>query len=288
MRFCSQHSVAEPLPASEDLLCLWISSLANRLNYRSIKVYLYGVRSLHVDLGYADPMSDCVRLERLYRGIKRDQGERSVGKRRLPVTTSMLLACQPLFNFESHDHRMLFAAMCTATGGLFRVGEITVTSSRNPDHLRMLTLSSIRPVHSSAQALLEAYTIHLRVSKTDPFRHEVDVHVCWPPAVSAIANMLRQLPLHLRHPSTPLFAFQNGMPLARSVLLAVTGHVLRCTGVDSSQYSGVSFRRGGATSLSCAGVSDRVVQLMGRWISSTYARYIETQLSEFVAAGRRM
>ncbi|HEY9758954.1 MAG TPA: hypothetical protein V6C97_27545, partial [Oculatellaceae cyanobacterium] len=267
------------------------SSLAARLNFRSIKVYLYGVRSLHVDLGYADPMSECVRLERLYRGIKRDQGERSVVKRRLPVTTSMLLACQHLFDFHCHNHRMLFAAMCTATGGLFRVGEITVSSSRKPDPLRMLTLSSIRPVHrvsGSAPALLEAYAIHLRVSKTDPFRREVDVHVCWPPAVAAIASMLRQLPLSLRRSSTPLFAFENGLPLARSALLAVTEHVLRCTGVDSSQYSGVSFRRGGATSLSCAGVSDRVVQLMGRWISSTYTRYIETQLSEFVAAGRRM
>ncbi|HEY9760292.1 MAG TPA: hypothetical protein V6C97_34360, partial [Oculatellaceae cyanobacterium] len=245
MRFCSQHGVQQPLPACEDLLCLWVSSLASRLHFRSIKVYLYGVRSLHVDLGYSDPLDGCSRLERLYRGIKRDQGSKSAGKPRLPVTTQMVLECKQLFNMSRHDHRMLYAAMTTATGGLFRVGELTVKSARNPDRLRLLTLSSIRrtrhanrsaSLSTAAAAPVSSYTVHLRASKTDPFRREVDVHVCWPEAVSAIANMLRQLPQALRRPESPLFAFQNGTPLTRAALLSTTRHLLHCTHVDMSHY----------------------------------------------------
>ena len=100
--------------------------------------------------------------------------------------------------------------------------------------------------------------------------------------------MLRRLPSSIRHSGAPLFAFESGLPLTRAVLLSVTSHLLHCARVDTSSYDGVSFRRGGATFLSSAGVSDRLIQIMGRWQSYVYARYIDTPLSVLVAAAHRM
>ena len=41
-------------------------------------------------------------------------------------------------------------------------------------------------------------------------------------------------------------------------------------------YTGHSFRRGAATSARLAGLSDQVIQLLGRWKSTCYRLYIDT------------
>src|SRR5688572_9813625 len=74
VQFCKDHRVENLIPTSEDLLCLWSAHLAKSIKHRSIKVYLSGIRSLHVDLGYSNPLFERPRLERILRGIKRCQG----------------------------------------------------------------------------------------------------------------------------------------------------------------------------------------------------------------------
>ncbi len=51
-------------------------------------------------------------------------------------------------------------------------------------------------------------------------------------------------------------------------------------GVDSSQYSGQSFRKGAATATSQAGYSDSFIQSLGRWKSATFISYIRTSTAE--------
>ena len=46
------------------------SLLADNLTHTSIKVYLSAVHSLHIDHGLSDPFVNCLRLQRLLRGIK--------------------------------------------------------------------------------------------------------------------------------------------------------------------------------------------------------------------------
>ncbi len=51
-------------------------------------------------------------------------------------------------------------------------------------------------------------------------------------------------------------------------------------GVDASQYSGQSFRKGAATAASQAGYSDSFIQSLGRWKSAAYISYIRTSTEE--------
>lgn len=86
-----------PLPANERTLMLYAAYLSRTLKATSIKVYLAGVRSLHIENGFGNPLANCLRLERVLRGIKRIQG---TGTRpRLPITvrysTSTPSANQP-------------------------------------------------------------------------------------------------------------------------------------------------------------------------------------------------
>lgn len=50
-------------------------------------------------------------------------------------------------------------------------------------------------------------------------------------------------------------------------------------GLDSSNVSGHSMRKGFATSCSSAKVPDHVIQTIGRWSSDCYKLYIETPKS---------
>ena len=77
-----------PCPASERTLMLFAAHLADSMKANSIKVYMAGVRSLHVEQGFPNPLDNRLRLERVLRGIKRTQGSEKRDRR--PVTISVL------------------------------------------------------------------------------------------------------------------------------------------------------------------------------------------------------
>ena len=70
-------------------LCLFTTFLANTVQYSTIKVYLSAVRSLHIDQGFPDPLVNCLRLQRVLRGVKRTQGDAS--SQRLPITDDVMV-----------------------------------------------------------------------------------------------------------------------------------------------------------------------------------------------------
>ena len=69
--FCSQDSPSNQnqplLPINEQCLMRFCAHLADRLHHTSIEVYLSAVRSLHIDYGFPDPLTNCLQLQRLLR-----------------------------------------------------------------------------------------------------------------------------------------------------------------------------------------------------------------------------
>ena len=79
-------------PTSRSALAGWVARLGDkRLRVKTIKAYLTGLRSVHVDMGYTDlgvfhnPM-----LQRIIAGIRRLRGEAET-KERCPITRDLLL-----------------------------------------------------------------------------------------------------------------------------------------------------------------------------------------------------
>ena len=91
--FCPQlgklHTSGSPCLKDEWPLFLFVTFLARTLQHSSIKVYLSGIRALQVDQGFPDPLADCLRLQRVVRGLKRCQGTPS--STRLPITVDLML-----------------------------------------------------------------------------------------------------------------------------------------------------------------------------------------------------
>ena len=71
--FCKQIS-CEPFPVLESTLQLFVTSLAKRVAYSTIKVYLCGVQYENLVCGFNNKISQKPRLYYVLRGIRRTQG----------------------------------------------------------------------------------------------------------------------------------------------------------------------------------------------------------------------
>lgn len=250
------------------------------LRFTTIKVYLCGLAAAHRDAGLSTDWMDSPLTALTMRGIKRTQGTAATIRRKLPITFEVLRAITPLLPTNDTDSTVIRAAMWMGTAGLLRTGEFVVDSGTNPDPMRLLTVGSIKRIQHSPPVL----SVHLKASKTDPFRHEVDVPITNSTAVKLILSLLKsRTAAGTDEQHRPLFLMSNGQPLTRARLLATTRQLLAAAGIVTDPAVGISFRRGGATALANARVTDRVIKLAGRWRGHSYARYIDTTLPVLMA-----
>lgn len=106
---------------------LFAANLSQKIKASSIKVYLSGVRSLHIEQGYNNPLENCFCLERVLRGIKRCQGTGT--RQRLPITISILRKLYQILNFNDYTDALFWAACLTGFFGFLRCGEFTTKTS---------------------------------------------------------------------------------------------------------------------------------------------------------------
>ena len=279
--FCAQlgkvHASGSPCPADEWTLCLFATFLANRIQHSSIKVYLSGVRALHIEQGFSDPLANCLRLQRVVRGIKRCQGSSSSS--RLPITDDLMLLIWRSLDLHLSDHLMFWAACTLGYFGFLRASEFTVPSLASFSPSLHLGVQDIAVDSLSAPSCMR---LKIKGSKTDPFRKGAFIHIGrGQPPLCAVHSVLSYLASRGDR-SGPLFLFQNGQPLSRTLLTDWLRQILSSANVPGN-FSSHSFRIGAATVAARNGVPDHLIQALGRWTSSAYQLYIRTP-SESLAA----
>ena len=260
---------------------LFVPQSSTTLKAESIKVYLAGIQSLHLENGFLSPLSNCLRLERVLRGIKRTQ--RHGQRQRLPITFSVLRRIHGILNLSIFDDALFWAACCTGFYGFLRSGEFT-TKTKTFDPETNLALSDIKVDRYIEPTVL---LVSIKCSKTDPFRKGYTLRlgvsrseVC---AVKAVLHYL-----HMRGGGEgPLFQHQNGLPLTRSKLTFWLREAVPRAGLQGN-YSGHSFRIGAASTAAEAGVPDHLIKTMGRWTSNAYQLYIHTPPEVLVTMAARM
>ena len=252
------------------------------LQSSTIRSYLAAIRFFRLRAGFSDPFLD-------QHGAVIPQIKMALlGARRLHFTTPR--QCKPislhlLFQlvavlrqcvFGSFDDALMHVALTTAFWGFFRSGELFPEQFHPRDHL----------TRADVTLLPDRAIIHLKSSKTDHFRRGVDIFlfrtgdsVC---PVRALVEFVR---IHPSHSSvSPFFCTQFGQPFTRSSFVSRLKHLLVLLRVDPSSYSGHSLRVGAATSAAVAGVPDHLIQVLGRWSSLSYLRYIRVDPSVLHAA----
>ena len=124
------------------------------------------------------------------------------------------------------------------------------------DHLSVCDIALDVPLNTSY------LQICIKASKTDPFRKGCNILIRSgsPPlcAVQAVVSFLE----HWGNRPGPLFLFENGLSLSRSLLTDRLRVILVSAGLPGD-FSSHSFRIGAATSAARAGIPDQLIQVLG-------------------------
>jgi hypothetical protein len=281
--FCGLPTMnLDPFQPNEERLCFyaaWAFSRSPRpLAYSSIKVYLSGIRTSLIHFGFTfPPYSEMPLLERQLIGYRRIR--HTVRRTQKPLTPHILNHLSSCLGTTSDD-LVMWAALTCGVYGLFRTGELTITSRHEPC-LQRSACSLEGPGH---------FRLHLDASKTDIFRQGADVHIMANGSlscpVSALTAMLALRPSSL--PSDPLFRLSNGRALTRDLLINFMHRLLTRGGINPEGYSGHSMRRGGAQALFDAGISERDIQVYGRWRSWCFRLYFSLTTHSLSSFSRKM
>ena len=78
-----------------------------------------------------------------------------------------------------------------------------------------------------------------------------------------------------------LFLWKDGSALTRDHLVQEVKSAVSKIGLDPKSYAGHSFWIGAATTAFHVGIPNSTIQMLGRWESSAYTRYIKTPREQY-------
>ena len=218
--------------------------------------------------GYTQLVSDMPLLFYLLRGIRRTQGSLYQRPRRQPITISQLAAIISFLErspYHSQDRSMLRSAVTLAFFGLLRCSEYTSHSMTRFDPESTLCFQDIRLTTDH-----QVMHIYIKKSKTDPFRAGCTIRIGAVGTHLCPVEAMHQYTRHQSNRDGPLFVFVNGSLLTRLHIKNLLSQSLpAATNIDTH-----SFRIGGATAAASAGVPNSTIQILGRWSSDAYRRYL--------------
>lgn len=287
LKFCERYGLV-PVPATEQTLLLYVSYLfLEGLKSSSVRVYLSGLRSMHVVEGYENPLEGKLQLQLALRALDINS---EPPKQKLPITFKLLSGFAKYVS-HSFSSRLLWAAITLAYFGCLRAGELTIGDRECFDCSRHLTINDVRfDVTSEGNSFM---AVLLKKSKTDYLNRGVHIYVgCTGQSVCAVCAMQQYLACRRQEgsilPQSPLFQFPDGTVLTKSIFVDQTKFLLSCLGIPPRQFSGHSYRIGCATSAAASGFRDYEIKLLGRWSSEAYQRYVRTPVDTFVSFSRRL
>ena len=251
--------------------------MAQSCCHATIRVYLSAIRHFHITQGLGDPLTGKLQLQLVLRGVRRKKP--SLGDARLPITPLILQAILSVVQAAPHEYTniMMWAACCLGFFAFLRCGEFTTNAEF--DTQQHLSDRDIAVDNYDNPSLL---SIHLKQSKTDQDRVGITLYVGrTTQAICPVAAMLRYLVARKsKFPSGPLFILENGSPLSRQALISWLRSTLSTAGIDSTHFSGHSFRIGAASTAAARGVAESTIQTLGRWKSESFRRYIRIPREE--------
>ena len=272
----------KPIPTTECILTLFVTHLAtSNISLRTIKVYLAAIRCMHVCKGSHKQFNYQVTpwLQVILRGIKKRQAGRHFTKPHLPITIPILRTIKTALSKEtpSYDSTTFWAMYCLAFFGFLRVSEFTIPAEDSYDSSCHLSLGNIAVDNRTKPRLLQLF---LKQSETDRYKQGTTVYMgATDSTVCPVKAVLSYLQKRSTQPG-PFFVTEKGKGWTRSTFCVRLKSVLHKLKLDNNCYNTHSFHIGAATSASLAQLPDAHVQMLGRWRSNAFQRYIRSPPEE--------
>eukprot|EP00435_Cladocopium_sp_Y103_P035201 s1779_g9.t1 len=249
----------------------------------TIKLRLAAIRSMHLTLGYPDPLAHMPRVPLALAGLRRRFGTK---ERRMPVTPEMLKWLGEHLQYgRSQEASLLWGALVLGFFFLLRASEYLDVGYQDPKRgLRGSDITlKLNGKALSLERLSEAdeVTILVRGSKTDIYnRGQVRNHfrtserVC---VVKAMVNLFHQFPQRYQGGSEAeelLFRSLDDRPIPRAAIQALIERAAKGLNLPNGDLGTHSLRFGGASALWAQYQDTALVKRWGRWSSDSFQTYI--------------
>ena len=269
--FCRKFHICI-VPLSPTNLARYVAFLSDRLQFSSITNYLSVVRLLHLEAGLPSPL-DSFYIHSVLKGAKRVIGGQA--NRKLPITPGILHKIFSLLSLHNSKDLCFWTACLVAFFSFLRKSNLFASSLQSFDPLCHLARENIK-FHSRGVCLQLRKTKTIQFSERMleiPLPRVTNSPLC--PSQALLLNF-KQVPA-ISSPSPAFLYYVQGRPLALTypVFLKMLKHYIGRLGFDCTQYSGHSFRRGGASFALECGVPADIIQSQGDWKSDAYKAYLD-------------
>ena len=268
------------LPASSDTICGYAQFLSRAIQPQSVRNYLSGVKTLHTLLGYNYNFSDDFHLQLVLRGISRLNPH--VPRRATPVTPHILKKVHQHMDRDSSLHRAVWACCLIPFYTMPRLGSVLPASRNTTNPQAFLTRNRVNFCREGLLVtFLQTKTIQFGRRRLHIPLLRLNSILC---PVDAFARSLTILP---NVSYIPAFVFvQDGEVkwLTKDIFIGCFRGLASAAAVKhAKEFTGHSFRRGGATWAFQAGVPGELIQICGDWASDAYKQYLEFSMSNRIS-----
>jgi integrase len=264
------YSETDALPASEELILLWICEGLGKTGPGTAKQNLSALRAWHIKQRLPWHRPECIPfISKALREFWPRESKKPAS--RPPITSAMIMMLVKAWQGGTPKELCALAIALVAWCGQCRLGELLPESLSSIDYKRLP-----RRVHWSGpiRSNPNASELNLPWTKTNQFDGD------------KIFLLRQRYPLNATHSLSHHFAASPLTPerllcefgaKRSSSFLSKESFMIMCNAVWSKaglpHITGHSFRIGGTTALLCSGVNPDVVKKLGRWSSDAFLIY---------------
>ena len=266
------------LPAAPGDLCMFAECLSYSIGYGHIKNVMGGVRYLHHIMGHEFP-ADSVQLEDTLQGLKRKL--KGTPKQVLPIDPVILRRVFKYVDLKKNIELAQWCGCLIAFFTLFRKANLCPRDLKY-DPETILTRGDVILDKADQKVL-----IFVNFSKTNQFQrqcHVIPIPKNDDPALDLYTHLCELFSRVKADDDAPTLSYSSSLFVTHKPFTAKLKILLGKAGLDSSLFSGHSFRRGGASYLYSVGGSTLMVQTLGTWSSQIFTRYLYLSLADRLAA----
>ena len=272
------------LPVQNDALLGFIELMSRTCGFEHIQHVLSSIKFLHEFTGYPYP-GESFNFKVLLRGLKRKLSKST--KQALPITPEMLILMYQHINIENPFELAHWTSFLFALRLLYRKSSIAPKSFQSFD---------VETGLSRQKALLfnGVVLVYQNFSKTNQFMSSTRVTPLVPGNIVALDPVFHYQKLVSQNevPRTyPAFTFLDMGGVKCVTHKSFTNFLkilLSKIGLNPKDWSGHSFRRGGASLLYRLGIDPLTIQACGDWSTDTFLRYIEVNIDKLWSAQHAM
>ena len=285
MFFCIKFE--QPVcPTTRDTLMAFARLASLTVSYGTLKNIFSSIKFLHRANNEPYPEDDW-QLESTLKALKRELSGAPL--QTLPLTPDILLKMYSFVDITKPKDLANWCSFLTSFYCMLRKASAVPKSLATFNATRELTRGKV-----DVQAASDVVLVLMNYSKTAQFGNKNVVIPLLKNPTKALDPVFHLQELFSRFPldsSLPAFSYlENG----RAKCITYDGftkdlkHLLNLAGLKAENYSGHSFRRGGATYLYRLGADPLLIQASGDWATDCYTRYVFLSLDQRFHAQKMM